>query len=93
MNKVELAALIADRLGKSKKEAGEFLEVFLDVMAETMVAGDAIKLSGFGTFEVTEKAAHMGRNPKTGESMMISAYKSPKFKASSVLKKAIKGEA
>ena len=82
MNKTELVAAVAEQAGLSKKDA----KAFTDVVAEALKAGDKIQLVGFGTFEVSERAAREGRNPRTGETMTIEASKTPKFKAGKALK-------
>ncbi len=64
----------------------EILKAFTDVVAEELAKGEKIQVVGFGTFEVSERAAREGRNPKTGEKMPIAASKTPKFKAGKALK-------
>ena len=86
MNKTELVAAVAEQAGLSKKDAEAAVKAFTDVVAEALKAGDKIQLVGFGTFEVTERAAREGRNPRTGEMMSIAASKAPKFKAGKALK-------
>ena len=86
MNKTELIAAIAEKTELSKKDAEKVLKAFTDVVAEELKKGEKIQLVGFGTFEVSERAAREGRNPKTGESMKIEACKTPKFKAGKALK-------
>ena len=86
MNKTELVAAMADQAGLSKKDAEAAVKAFTDVVAEALKAGDKIQLVGFGTFEVSERAAREGRNPRTGETMIIEASKTPKFKAGKALK-------
>ncbi|MCM1157405.1 MAG: HU family DNA-binding protein [Bacteroidales bacterium] len=86
MNKTELVAAIADKTELSKKDAEKALKAFTDVVAEELTKGDKIQLVGFGTFEVVERPAREGRNPKTGETMKIAASKAPKFKAGKALK-------
>ena len=86
MNKTELVAAIAEQAEISKKDAEKVLKAFTDVVAEGLKNGDKIQLVGFGTFEVSERAAREGRNPQTGESMTIAASKTPKFKAGKALK-------
>ena len=81
MNKTELVAAVAEQAGLSKKDAEAAVKAFTDVVAEALKAGDKIQLVGFGTFEVSERAAREGRNPRTGETMTIEASKTPKFKA------------
>ena len=86
MNKTELVAAVAEQVGLSKKDAEAAVKAFTDVVAEALKAGDKIQLVGFGTFEVSERAAREGRNPRTGETMTIEASKTPKFKAGKALK-------
>ena len=89
MNKADLVAAMAEKAGVSKKDAEASLKAFTDVVAEELKKGEKIQLVGFGTFEVSERAARTGRNPQTGETMQIAASKSPKFKAGKALKDAI----
>ena len=86
MNKTELVAAVAEQAGLSKKDAEAAVKASTDVVAEALKAGDKIQLVGFGTFEVSERAAREGRNPRTGETMTIEASKTPKFKAGKALK-------
>lgn len=86
MNRTELVAAMAEKSQLSKKDAESALKAFIDVVSEEMQKGEKVQLVGFGTFEVSERAAREGRNPKTGETMTISASKSPKFKAGKALK-------
>ena len=86
MNKTELVAAIAEKAELSKKDAEKALKAFTETVAETLQNGDKIQLVGFGTFEVSERAAREGRNPQTGETMKIAASKAPKFKAGKALK-------
>ena len=86
MNKAELVAAIADKAELSKKDADAALKASTDVVAEELKKGEKIQLVGFGTFEVSERAARTGRNPQTGEEMTIPASKAPKFKAGKALK-------
>ena len=90
MNKAEFIAKIAEKNGATKKATGEYLDAVIEVVTEAMVAGEDVKIAGFGTFTVVERAAREGRNPQTGEAMHIEASKSPKFKPSSTLKAAVK---
>ena len=86
MNKTELVAAMADKAGLTKKDAEAALKAFTDIVAEELKKGEKIQLVGFGTFEVSERAAREGRNPQTGETMNIAASKAPKFKAGKALK-------
>mgnify|MGYP000492768463 CR=1 FL=1 len=81
MNKTELIAVVAEKAELSKKDAEKAIKAFTDAVSEELVKGGKIQLVGFGTFEVAERAAREGRNPKTGETMPIAASKTPKFKA------------
>ena len=89
MNKTELVAAIAEQAEISKKDAEKALKAFTDVVAEELKKGEKIQLVGFGTFEVSTRAAREGRNPQTGETMKIAASKAPKFKAGKALKDAV----
>lgn len=86
MNKSELVAAIAEKSDISKKDAEAALKAFTEVVADELKKGEKIQLVGFGTFEVSERAARMGRNPHTSEPMEIKASKAPKFKAGKALK-------
>ena len=86
MNKAELVAAIAEKTELSKKDAEKALVAFTEVVEEELKKGEKIQLVGFGTFEVSERAARTGRNPQTGEEMKIAASKAPKFKPGKALK-------
>ncbi len=86
MNKTELVAAMAEQTQLSRKDAEAALKAFIDVVSEELKKGEKVQLVGFGTFEVSERAAREGRNPSTGEAMTIKASKSPKFKAGKALK-------
>ena len=86
MNKTELVAAMAEQTNLSKKDAEAALKAFIDVVSEELKTGEKVQLVGFGTFEVSERAAREGRNPQTGETMEIKASKTPKFKAGKALK-------
>ena len=89
MNKTELIAAIAEQAEISKKDAEKALKAFVDVVTEQLKEGEKVQLVGFGTFEVSERAAREGRNPQTGKTMQIAACKAPKFKAGKALKDAV----
>lgn len=89
MNKAELIAAIAEQTELSKKDAEKALKAFVDVVTEELKKGEKVQLVGFGTFEVSERAAREGRNPQTKETITIAASKSPKFKAGKALKDAL----
>lgn len=86
MNKTELVAAIAENADLSKKDSEKALKAFIDVVTNELKKGEKIQLVGFGTFEVVDRPAREGRNPKTGKSMKIPASKAPKFKAGKALK-------
>ena len=75
MNKTELVAAIAEAAELSKKDAEKALKAFTDVVADELKKGEKVQLVGFGTFEVSERAAREGRNPQSGEVMKIAASK------------------
>ncbi len=89
MNKTELIAAIAEKAEISKKDSEKALKAFIDVVTEQLKNDDKVQLVGFGTFEVSKRAAREGRNPQTGQTMKIAACKAPKFKAGKALKDAI----
>ena len=89
MNKTELITAVAAKTELTKKDTEKVLKAFTDVVAEELKKGEKVQLVGFGTFEVSERAAREGRNPQTGETMKIAASKAPKFKAGKALKDAI----
>ena len=86
MNKAELVAAMAEQAGLSKKDAEAALKAFTDVVSDELKNGGKVQLVGFGTFEVSERAAREGRNPQSGEVMKIAASNAPKFKAGKTLK-------
>ena len=89
MNKVELVAAIAENTRLTKKDAEKALNAFTDVVTSELKKGEKIQLVGFGTFEVSERAAREGKNPLNGEKLTIAACKVPKFKAGKALKDAV----
>lgn len=89
MNKTELIAAIAEKAEISKKDSEKALKAFVDVVTEQLKNDDKVQLVGFGTFEVSKRAAREGRNPQTGKTMKIAACKAPKFKAGKALKDAV----
>jgi DNA-binding protein HU-beta len=90
MNKTELVAAVAEKADLSKKEAEAAVKAFIDSVAEELKKGEKVQLVGFGTFEVSERAARQGRNPQTGETIEIAASKTPRFKAGKALKDLVK---
>jgi integration host factor subunit alpha len=89
MTKSDIAENIHSKIGVSKRESVDMLELVLSVMKETLETGEKIKVAGFGNFEVKQKKDRIGRNPETGESMTIEARKVLSFKPSAVLKERI----
>jgi DNA-binding protein HU-beta len=89
MNKNEMIAEIAKKAGLSKVDAAKSIDAFVSVVTSALKAGDDVRLVGFGTFVVSERAAMEGRNPRTGAVIKISACKQPKFKAGKGLKDAV----
>ena len=86
MNKTELIAAVAEKAEISKKDAEKAVKAFTDAVAEELAKGGKVQLVGFGNFEVGERPAREGRNPRTGETMTIAASKTPKFKPGKALK-------
>ena len=90
MNKTELVAAVAAKAAISKKDADAAVNATIDAIAEALKANDKVALVGFGTFEVRNRAARMGKNPQTGAAINIAASKVPAFKAGKALKDALK---
>ena len=90
MNKTELINAVAAKAEISKKDAEKALAAVFGSIEDALKAGDKVQLIGFGTFEVKERAARTGHNPKTGASIEIAAAKVPSFKAGAALKTAVK---
>lgn len=86
MNKVELISAVAQKLGATKKDTKDFVETVFEVITEALQEGESVKISDFGKFEVKELAERNGRNPQTGETMVIPASKKVSFKTSKNLK-------
>lgn len=90
MNKVELAAAVAEKTGFTKKDSDKAINAVLEAITEALAAGDKVQLVGFGGFEVKERAAYTGHDPRTMKSIAIAASKVPSFKAGKALKDAVK---
>ena len=86
MNKAEFITAMAEKTGLTKKDSEKAVKAFTEIVAEELKKGEKVQLVGFGTFEVSERAAREGRNPRTGETMPIEASRTPKFKAGKALK-------
>ena len=91
MNRKELIDALATKTGSTKTDAERNIAAFIDVVTETLAAGEDIALVGFGTFVVRERAARTGRNPATGAELKIAASKQAAFKAGATLKAAVNG--
>ena len=91
MNRVELVAAVAKSADLSKKDADAAVKAVFDTIADALAENDKVQLIGFGTFDVAERAAREGRNPRTGATMNIEASKAPRFKAGKALKDKING--
>ncbi|MFN4104249.1 MAG: HU family DNA-binding protein [Tepidimonas sp.] len=91
MNKAQLIEHMAERAELTKQEAARALDAFLATVSDTLARGGDVTLVGFGTFQVDERAARKGRNPKTGEAVEIAAAKMPKFRPGKALKDAVNG--
>jgi len=89
MTKAELVDAIFEKLGLSKKEAQDIIEILFDTMKQTFAEGESIKIAGFGTFNVRKKMARRGRNPKTGQDLEISPRRVITFRVSNQLKEEI----
>ena len=89
MNKAELITAAAEKAGLSKKDAEKAIAAVVSSVEDALVKGDKVQLIGFGTFEVRERAARVGRNPQTKAEIKIAASKQPVFKAGAALKKAV----
>ncbi len=89
MTKAEITEKIFNKIGFSKKESAEIVELVFDTMKTTLEAGKKIKISGFGNFVVRDKKPRVGRNPQTGEEIEISARRVITFRPSQVLKAAL----
>jgi len=91
MNQTDLIAAVAERAGLSKADAGKALDALVGAITDTLKQGDEVRISGFGTFGVSERGERQGRNPQTGEPITIGASKSAKFTAGKAVKEALNG--
>ena len=92
MNKGELVAAVADKVGLSRGQAGEAVDAAITAITGALKKGEEVKIVGFGTFVVTDRAAGEARNPRTGEKVNVPASKTPKFRAGAGLKEAVNGK-
>ena len=90
MTKTDLIDYLADDLGATKADAKRFADAMFDGIASALARGEKVTVTGFGTFEVRQRAARMGRNPQTGAPLHIPATKTPAFKAGKALKSAVR---
>lgn len=89
LTKAELAELLFERVGLNKREAKDIVDTFFEEIRDALARGEMVKLSGFGNFQVRDKPARPGRNPKTGEVIPIAARRVVTFHASQKLKSAV----
>ena len=89
ITKAEMVKIICEKMGFEPKESAEIVEHLFEIMKETLVGGEKIKITGFGNFNIRTKGPRKGRNPQTGEEMVISGRKVLTFKPSSILRKAL----
>lgn len=89
MTKADIVETVYEKIGFSKKEAADIVELVFDTLKETLEKGEKIKLSGFGNFVVRQKRPRIGRNPQTGQEIEITARKVLTFKPSQILKTAL----
>ncbi len=90
MNKQQLVSAIAEKAGLTKKQASAAVDAFMEAVKEALSKGEEVRLVGFGTFQVRERKARKGKNPRTGEVINIPAKKVPVFRPSSELKNLVK---
>ncbi|SUA51191.1 Integration host factor subunit alpha [Oligella ureolytica] len=89
LTKADLTELLYDNVGVNKREAKDIVDGFFNQISETLVEGEPVRISGFGNFQLRDKAARPGRNPKTGDLIPISARRVVTFHASQKLKEAV----
>jgi integration host factor subunit alpha len=92
LTKAQLAELLFDQIGLSKRESKDMVDAFFDLVSDSLVLGDDVKISGFGNFQIRTKAPRPGRNPRTGETIPIQARRVVTFHASHKLKEQIQHE-
>jgi DNA-binding protein HU-beta len=91
MNQTELIGAVAERAGLSKADAGKALEALTGAITDALKQGDEVRISGFGTFGISERGERQGRNPQTGAAITIAASKGAKFTAGKAVKDALNG--
>jgi len=90
MNKTELVALVAMKTEVTQKQAALVIDEFINTIAETLATGEKVVVTGFGTFEVRNRVERTGKNPRTGETIVVPEQKTPAFRAGKLLKDAVK---
>ena len=93
LTKAQLAELLFEQIGLNKRESKDMVDAFFDLIVDSLIRGEDVKISGFGNFQIRTKAARPGRNPRTGELIPIEAHRVATFHASHKLKDAIQGPA
>jgi DNA-binding protein HU-beta len=91
MHKTQVVEILAERASMTKADAQKMLDSFQDIVSETLGKGDDVVLTGFGTFSVGKRSERTGRNPRTGEPLVIAAANVPKFSPGAKLKAAVNG--
>lgn len=89
MNKGDLVTRVAEKAGLQKREAERAVDAFIETVQEALASGDKVTVVGFGTFEVRERQARMGRNPQTGEQIQIAAARVPVFRPGKGFKESV----
>ena len=92
LTKAQLAELLFEKIGLNKRESKDMIDAFFDLISDNLIAGDDVKISGFGNFKIRTKAPRPGRNPRTGEAIPIQARRVVTFHASHKLKEQIQDE-
>ena len=93
LTKAQLAEMLFEQIGLNKRESKDMIDAFFDLIADSLVEGQDVKISGFGNFQIRTKAPRPGRNPRTGEAIPIEARRAVTFHASHKLKELIQGDA
>ena len=89
LTKAQLAELLFEQIGLNKRESKDMIDAFFDLIADSLVEGGDVKISGFGNFQIRTKAPRPGRNPRTGTTLTIKGAKVPKFRPGKSLKDAV----
>ena len=89
LTKAQLADALFDQIGLNKREAKDFVDAFFEILSAELVRGNSVKISGFGNFEVHNKTARPGRNPQTGEPVVIASRNVVTFRASDMLREQV----